>query len=189
MSAAVPSPQKPRSICTIFFDRTTRQPQYFPFPKPIIDYITLASSKTYKKLIKTCKYFYATKPILILCLHYNDKNVRDWTCSPYGKCYLYHSKVDLDKIKAKIWVTTSLDVYGYYQGPADILSSLIPKLYHSDIAQLELANQIINFDEFLFLTPNVKEILFRETIVKMKNGTVVQLEDIVANLPKLEKLI
>uniref|UniRef100_A0AC34G5D7 Uncharacterized protein n=1 Tax=Panagrolaimus sp. ES5 TaxID=591445 RepID=A0AC34G5D7_9BILA len=59
-------------------------------------------------------------------------------------------------------------------------------MYKAKLDSLELLNQILTFDEYLFLTSNAKKIKLSETTVKYSNGNFVEFEKLVQYCLNLE---
>uniref|UniRef100_A0A914PDB1 Uncharacterized protein n=1 Tax=Panagrolaimus davidi TaxID=227884 RepID=A0A914PDB1_9BILA len=162
---------------------STYRRQNFAFQGSIMHYIAKnpKSSKLYQKLVQSCKYFFLKNPILIFYkLRYINGGWDVMAEAEHGwKC------IDIKNILIKCWITKGL--YGF-TGNNRIVSSLIPKLYKCDAKRLDLLNQIITFDELLFLASNAEEIDFDEVVVKYENGSVVPLEKVVEVLPKIKTI-
>ena len=66
------------------------------------------------------------------------------------------------------------------------ISKFISKICCCDITYLDLKNQILLLDEFIFLAASVSKCYFQNVkIVKNQNGEELFLEEIIENLPKL----
>uniref|UniRef100_A0A914QM67 DUF38 domain-containing protein n=1 Tax=Panagrolaimus davidi TaxID=227884 RepID=A0A914QM67_9BILA len=88
--------------------------------------------------------------------------------------------IDSKNILSKFWITDNL--LNVKTNSADeklVLSLFIPKLYKCDVKCLELKNQIISFNELLFLSLNVEYLSLNQVIVKYGDGVIVPLEKIV----------
>ena len=146
------------------------QPQYFPLPKPIMAYIvaTLKSPKVHKKLYQSCKYFYSVNRVVnashVYCAHLRHDN--------------YPFKFYLD--------------YGFFVDPykqSNFLSEHLSKVYACCLINLNLHNQNISHDDFVFLVAGgrIRNLQLQNVIIKDKNsGKTTPLEAIFEMVPEIK---
>uniref|UniRef100_A0A914QDM8 Uncharacterized protein n=1 Tax=Panagrolaimus davidi TaxID=227884 RepID=A0A914QDM8_9BILA len=162
---------------------STYRRQDFAFRDSIMHYIAKnpKSVKLYQKLVQSCKYFFLKNPILILYeLRYTN----------FGWGAMSEAKdgwkgLDINNISSKFWITEGF--YGF-TGSNHLVSSMIPKLYKCDAKWLDLVNQIITFDELLFLASNAEHFDSDGVVVKYGDDSVVPLEKVVEALPKIKTI-
>uniref|UniRef100_A0A914QW75 Uncharacterized protein n=1 Tax=Panagrolaimus davidi TaxID=227884 RepID=A0A914QW75_9BILA len=162
---------------------STYRRQNFVFRDSFMQYIAKnpKSVKLYQKLVKSCKYFFLKNPILIL-YKLRDTNFGWEAMAEAEDCW---KRLDINNITSKFWIIEGF--YGY-TGSNHIVSSLIPKLYKCDAKWLDLVNQIITFDELLFLASNAEHFDFYGVVVKYEDGSLVPLEKVVEALPKIKTI-
>lgn len=160
-------------------------PQEWSIPSSVIYYITKnpSNSKTWQKLIHTCKYSFAKNPVFVV----NNLSIQG--------CFIYSEKlpryISIRNISSKIWITKELQNRyrkNSLNPPFNLISSMIPKFYKCDVKYLNLQKQIISYNEFLFLSSNVENIYFYEITVKNNNEETVPLEKLKA-LPKIKFIV
>uniref|UniRef100_A0AC34F3Y7 Uncharacterized protein n=1 Tax=Panagrolaimus sp. ES5 TaxID=591445 RepID=A0AC34F3Y7_9BILA len=162
------SPQRARFLATY-------QSQNFPFRNSLMQYITKnpASAKVYKKMTKSCKYFFVKNPILILFRLQNDRK-NGWQSNVNGM----YKKLNFN-CSSKFWITDSIDVYPSSVLKRNVVSSILPKIYRCDILRLSIEEQTISVDELSVLISNVENLQLQNVIVMDRNGTVVPIENLV----------
>uniref|UniRef100_A0AC34FVQ0 DUF38 domain-containing protein n=1 Tax=Panagrolaimus sp. ES5 TaxID=591445 RepID=A0AC34FVQ0_9BILA len=69
-----------------------------------------------------------------------------------------------------------------------MVASILPKFYRINVKNINIFNQHIYLDEFLFLTTNVRRIHFYHTVVKNEDGTIVPFEKLIKLLPRVENI-
>uniref|UniRef100_A0A914QN90 Uncharacterized protein n=1 Tax=Panagrolaimus davidi TaxID=227884 RepID=A0A914QN90_9BILA len=131
----------------------------------------------YQKLIKSCKYFFAKNPVLVIDYVYEGEN-KKWTAT-LNETQKY---IDFTNVSNKFWI---IDVFDGYHAKT-FVSSIIPKLYKCDVKDLRLMDDIITFEDFLLLSSNVRKIALYRNTIKKENGEIVSLEKIVKVLDKLK---
>ena len=159
--------------------RSTYFRQSFSIPESIIYYIAKnpSNSKIYQKLIQTCKYFFITNLILVIhCLRFEENEWKTCTKGP--------KKIELNKISFKIWISKKLVISSTNPKFA---SKFISKLYKCDAKEIHFTEQIISFDEFLFLSNKCKRYFSNLTTVKLENGKEAPVEDLIEKLSKLQR--
>uniref|UniRef100_A0A914PVU4 Uncharacterized protein n=1 Tax=Panagrolaimus davidi TaxID=227884 RepID=A0A914PVU4_9BILA len=164
---------------------STYRHQNFAFQGSIMYYIAKnpKSVKLYQKLVQSCKYFFRMNPILIneyICV-LNYKSIGLKAVKEDGWKIL-----DINNISSKCWITKGC--YGFTGNNHHLVSSLIPKLYKCDAKRLDLGDQIITFDELMFLASNAEEIDLDGVVVKYEDGSLVPLEKVVEALPKIKTI-
>uniref|UniRef100_A0A914PVQ0 Uncharacterized protein n=1 Tax=Panagrolaimus davidi TaxID=227884 RepID=A0A914PVQ0_9BILA len=176
------------STCT--FPSTTIIPcknHNFSVPNPIINYITdnIESPLIHEKLISSSKYFFFVNPYIRGSIYYSYFEDRSFTEKGHQckeGCYFRQKFENIDS-SIKFWIIDS--IYIMNQIAASSLSLLIPKIYRCDITNLVLTAVNLTFEEFLFISPTVKDVHFSNVKVTYKNDEIVLLEDIFDNFPKL----
>uniref|UniRef100_A0A914PWH9 Uncharacterized protein n=1 Tax=Panagrolaimus davidi TaxID=227884 RepID=A0A914PWH9_9BILA len=108
--------------------------QYYAFPKFVMDYILKnpKSSKLWKKLIQTCKWFFDKNPIVVIpCLHFNKFYKIDGfsTCSTQQCNDVRDRPIKLINAPFKLWITELLEIVDLGGAAA---KSLIPRIYKCD---------------------------------------------------------
>uniref|UniRef100_A0A914QZH7 Uncharacterized protein n=1 Tax=Panagrolaimus davidi TaxID=227884 RepID=A0A914QZH7_9BILA len=135
-----------------------------------------SNAKSYKKLVKSCKYFFSKNSIYVaddLKLHPNTLvQLSTGFCPSF---YITNETV-------KLWITNTVESYRCS------LSPFFPKLYKTDFKKLDLSFQTISYNDFVFISSNVEDITFCEVIVKNEDATIVPLEKLVKALPKIKDI-
>uniref|UniRef100_A0AC35EVK6 Uncharacterized protein n=1 Tax=Panagrolaimus sp. PS1159 TaxID=55785 RepID=A0AC35EVK6_9BILA len=188
-------PYEPPSVEGYTLDKP--YPQRFPYPTYMIKYITMnpTTPKLWKKLVKTCKYFYSKNPIIIRNYFSTCKNdeielkiaipVYDalFIENSYAWGYMDHKievknrspGMNVNEVKYKVWLTERY--YAYDSIDPVILS---PKIYRNDAKIFSFYLMTISFEDLITLSWNSKLeslVLFSVT-VKDKNGKIVTVENI-----------
>ena len=162
------------------------QNQRFSIPEIIVHYLAKnpTSSKLWKKLVQTCKYFYSKNPVIVVNavrenFVNNFWNVRSDLWGP-------RINFDLQNCSFKLWISNSLSVDTY--DTPDRISSLFQKVYRFDLKVLDLYNVSITFDEFCFLTTSntLIELDFDKVILKHPDGSLVDLVQILERIPRIQ---
>uniref|UniRef100_A0AC34G6Y7 Uncharacterized protein n=1 Tax=Panagrolaimus sp. ES5 TaxID=591445 RepID=A0AC34G6Y7_9BILA len=167
------------------FFASYRRHQNFSLPDSIMFYVSQnpTSSKVYEKMIQSCKYFFVKNPILVYSIFYL-KYENEWFT------FFKRKPADFKNLSCKIWITDGLSVYDRsLSTDKTFISSIVPKVYQSDIKKFCLQNQSISFNDFIFLTSKCETITFLDGIsVKNEDCSIVPLEKLVEVLPKLTDL-
>uniref|UniRef100_A0A914PYZ9 Uncharacterized protein n=1 Tax=Panagrolaimus davidi TaxID=227884 RepID=A0A914PYZ9_9BILA len=163
--------------------------QYFAFPKFIMDYIleNPKSSKLWKKLIQSCKWFFDKNPIVVIpCLHCDDDYKINGieTCSTQHCMNVPDRRIKLINTPFQLWITELLNI----NDDANSAKHLIPHIYKCDAEDMDLFNQFLTVDEFEFLTRKVLGPSFL-TCISDKNGELVPFEKILESLPQIQSII
>lgn len=164
--------------------------QSFSFPDPVIKYMTdnPLSSNIYQKLIKSCKYFFHQNPVLVLeWLYY----IKGWKGS--DSINKNNHPINCSDLTFKVWVINVFQISVPIK-QENIASLMIRQFYRSNIKHLELKNQNISYNEFLFISPTVETCTFEKVTVYYSNNAVyysnndvVEFEKIVEGLCQLKK--
>jgi hypothetical protein len=158
--------------------------QTFPLPDTIMHYITKypKSPNGYQKLVKSCKHFFAENPIIIFS-HLLFYSIR-WTTYSND----VPKDVNLKNVSSKFWITKWFLVSTHDDATNfNVLSSIVPKIYKSEAEWLTITNQHITFNELLFLSSNVKDLVLKRSSVKYENGSIVPVEKIFEIFEKIKE--
>jgi hypothetical protein len=164
--------------------------QYFAFPKFIMDYILKNpnSSKLWRKLIQSCKWFFDKNPIVVIpCLHFDkDYKINGFsTCSTQQCNNVRNRPIKLINAPFKLWITESLDIIDDGGAAANFL---IPRIYKCDAEHMKLYNALLTVDEFAFLTPKVLDPYLYATRIFDKNEKPVSFEKVLESLPQIQAI-
>uniref|UniRef100_A0A914PZ47 Uncharacterized protein n=1 Tax=Panagrolaimus davidi TaxID=227884 RepID=A0A914PZ47_9BILA len=131
---------------------SSRSSQLFSFPDSIMFYILKnpTTSKLYKKMIQTCKYFFIKNPIIV------SPN------SPYSlyldKHCIGKTRFYLSQLVCKYWITENFNFLFYY-------TSILTKLYKCDAKKVTLNNEVISFNDLPMFTKTAEDITLNGVIV------------------------
>uniref|UniRef100_A0A914QBS2 Uncharacterized protein n=1 Tax=Panagrolaimus davidi TaxID=227884 RepID=A0A914QBS2_9BILA len=155
--------------------------QSWPFRDSFINYITKtpSNSKAWTKLIQSCKYFFAKNPILVTENLWWDEE-KEWLASLKND----ERPVDFSKLSSKVWITNKFNAT--YVPSENGISLIIPKIYKCDANFSRLLYDVISYEDFSFLSTNVRKIVLHENIVKNSDGSIVPFENLIAVLPKIK---
>uniref|UniRef100_A0AC35GHJ5 Uncharacterized protein n=1 Tax=Panagrolaimus sp. PS1159 TaxID=55785 RepID=A0AC35GHJ5_9BILA len=133
--------------------------QDFAFPGSLMYYVAKnpLSPKVYRKLIKSCKFFFVENPILVLYNLYYAKN--GWVTWSNGS----RAKVDLKNGSEKYWVA---EYFGACSTRASIAASIVPRISRCNIQRLSLASQIISYNDLMVLAKDVEDLTMNKVFVK-----------------------
>uniref|UniRef100_A0A914PTY6 Uncharacterized protein n=1 Tax=Panagrolaimus davidi TaxID=227884 RepID=A0A914PTY6_9BILA len=177
---AIPNRRK-----TPVFVHGSSKRQYFAFPKFVMDYIhkNPKSSKLWKKLIQSCKWFFDENPIVVIpCLHFVNGCS---TCSTQH-CYGVHDRpVALINAPFKLWITELLEIVDRCAAAARYL---IPCIYKCDAEDMRLYNALLTVEEFEFLTRKVLDAVFFAIGIFDKNKRLLKFEKILESLPHIQAI-
>ena len=169
------------------FNWTPIQNQRFSLPEIIVHYLAKnpTSSKLWKKLIQTCKYFYSKNPIIVadcVCKTVNIDNTSSWVM----ELDEMETNIDLQHSSYKLWITDYLDAE--FDDTPDRISSLIPRVYRFDLETLSLYKVSVTFDEFNCLTSSKSLIRFNfdDVILKHADGSLVDFVQILERMPRIQ---
>ena len=170
------------------FTSTPLQNQRFSIPENIVHYLAKnpTSSKLWKKLIQTCKYFYSKNPVIVVdeVRETRDLANNSWNVSSD----LWGPRINfiLQNCSFKFWITVSLSAF--ILDTPDRISSLIPRIYRFDLEILSLYKISITFDEFRCLTSSnsLIKLMFYEVIMKHADGSSVDLVQIMERIPRIQ---
>uniref|UniRef100_A0AC34F7R1 Uncharacterized protein n=1 Tax=Panagrolaimus sp. ES5 TaxID=591445 RepID=A0AC34F7R1_9BILA len=174
-SKKVVSPKK------IYFTGPYRR-QEWSLPDSIMYYMAMnpKSAEIYRKLVKSCKYFYIKNPIVVVesLIYAKEK----WQIS-YGK-----ETVDMSNVTPKLWITNDLNVSHYASVNPNLVSPIIQNIYKCDARLVFLRDQVISFDDFCFLASNIEEFYSYNFIVKDENGSSLAFEKLFQILSKVQRV-
>ena len=158
--------------------------QRFSLPEALVFYMAKnpPSPEVYNKLIKSCKYFWLKNPFIVLnCL---DSYTSDVYWSINGS--IKFQKFEIGNVNEKLWIHPDLIVFD--KRNQYLASSIISKIYRSDLTSLNLSYQTVSFDEFQKFTSSgsLESLEFYKTIVKDNDGNIVPIEKLIELLPKLQ---
>uniref|UniRef100_A0A914QNS5 Uncharacterized protein n=1 Tax=Panagrolaimus davidi TaxID=227884 RepID=A0A914QNS5_9BILA len=157
--------------------------QNWPFRDSLINYITKtpSNSKAWTKLIQSCKYFFAKNPILVVEDLWWDEE-KEWLASLNNG----EGPVEFSKFSSKVWITNKFDAT--FTKPENV-SLIIPKIYKCDANFSRLLYDVISYENFSFLSSNLKNIVFYNNVVKNENDETVPFEKLIAVLPKIKSIV
>ena len=167
-----------------FFTCILAKKQRFSIPESIVYYLTKnpISFQTWKKLIRTCKYFFSKNPLIVIGVCENRPDLINTPLAISLNQSQVQTHNDVKTIQFKLWITNYLTKINLH--PARI-STFIQKVYRFDIKALILHDVTITFGEFCFLTAsNVITILklFNVT-VERDDGSMLELGKILKRVP------
>uniref|UniRef100_A0A914NZB7 Uncharacterized protein n=1 Tax=Panagrolaimus davidi TaxID=227884 RepID=A0A914NZB7_9BILA len=177
---AIPNRRK----ISVFFHGSSKR-QCFDFPKFMMDYILKnpKSSKLWKKLIQSCKWFFDKNPIVVIpCLHFEDNGLS--TCYTQHWNYVHDRLIKLINTPFKLWITELLEIVD--RGAA--VKHLIPRIYKCNAEEVKLFCPLLTIDEFAFLTRKVLDPIFYATRILDKNKKLVSFEKILELLPQIQSI-
>ena len=168
------------------FTSTPLQNQRFSIPEIIVHYLTKnpTSSKLWKKLIQTCKYFYSKNPVIVA------DNVRKIVNSANTSWAIdldeRETNIDLQNCFFKLWITDFLSTN--IRATPGRISFLIPRVYRFDLKTLTLHNISITFDEFrcLVSSNSLIELIFDNVVMNHADGSLVDLVQILERIPHVK---
>uniref|UniRef100_A0AC34GWR4 Uncharacterized protein n=1 Tax=Panagrolaimus sp. ES5 TaxID=591445 RepID=A0AC34GWR4_9BILA len=85
----------------------------------------------------------------------------------------------------KCWINGSINIFNFEK--PNIASNLIAKIYRCDATYLNLNDQNLLFNEFLFFASSVQTCSLNKVKIQYPNGEEVFLEDIIKPLTKLQR--
>uniref|UniRef100_A0AC35FQY5 Uncharacterized protein n=1 Tax=Panagrolaimus sp. PS1159 TaxID=55785 RepID=A0AC35FQY5_9BILA len=157
------------------------RPQNWSLPDSVIYYIAKnpSNAKAWQKLIQSCKYYFTKNPVFVIdSLSICWQNM--WKASLNG----FQKDLAFANLPCKLWIINEIS-QPFNECSSKCISSIVPNIYKCDATILNLAGQIISYNEFLFLSTNVENIVLDCVTVKNENGTIVPLENLVKVLPKV----
>uniref|UniRef100_A0A914PB64 Uncharacterized protein n=1 Tax=Panagrolaimus davidi TaxID=227884 RepID=A0A914PB64_9BILA len=164
--------------------------QNWSLPNSIILYIAKnpSSSKVYQILVRTCKFFFETNPIIITAYLDTCKNSTKYRISQNQnerrKCSQNNFecciKIDLNMLSTKIWITRGLYIQKRIQNS---ITTIVQKNFRFESFHLSVAENDIIFDDLKFLVSSAKRVFLFENSIKYKNGSIVMLDNILGCLP------
>uniref|UniRef100_A0AC35EWV9 Uncharacterized protein n=1 Tax=Panagrolaimus sp. PS1159 TaxID=55785 RepID=A0AC35EWV9_9BILA len=146
--------------------------QTFALPDSMMFYIKKnRSASLYKKLIKSCKYFFIKQPLLIVnSLFYY-----------YTEWLVENKTFDLSKCTLKLWILDELDVSPDCRnaGHDELAVSVMSKLHRCDAKELSLSFQVISFNDLSSLISSAEFVSLQNVTVINGDGTTTAIEKIV----------
>uniref|UniRef100_A0A914P1L1 Uncharacterized protein n=1 Tax=Panagrolaimus davidi TaxID=227884 RepID=A0A914P1L1_9BILA len=173
---------------TQFYDLIHQQ--NFPFRAPLIDYVAKnpLSHAGHFKLIQACKFFFIKNPIILVSMIHNNMSGEKWFIAVNGE------HIDINDISSNVWVTDVIEISSLsstwedeHPREAAYISSIMPRIYKSDINQFILWHHNIFLDDLIFLASKCELVSFSRVTVKNKDGSKVALEKIIEALPEKNK--
>uniref|UniRef100_A0A914XWM4 Uncharacterized protein n=1 Tax=Panagrolaimus superbus TaxID=310955 RepID=A0A914XWM4_9BILA len=153
--------------------------QHFALPEPIMYYIAKNPStpEVYKKLVRSCKYFFEKMQILVVGnLYGNTKICLNEDCDGDERKEKCCFDIDFNKFSNKIWVTNNVCLD---EENISTFSSLIfPKLFRWNNIQLHGFADNIMFDDFKKVASFLTDISFVGCRIINDDGNVVMLDKI-----------
>uniref|UniRef100_A0A914YBT7 Uncharacterized protein n=1 Tax=Panagrolaimus superbus TaxID=310955 RepID=A0A914YBT7_9BILA len=155
-------------------------PQHFSIVYDIIEYMIKnpSSGKVWKKLIKTCKFFYFKNPVLpvgaldVIC---------DMKCRADGECF------DTTLSFPNLWIFDSLKANNDSVQTIiyDCVQLIVPKILKFELRILNVKAQELTWSDYQKLTSSgtIKEINLRDCRICNSEG---RIEKLFENLPNLE---
>ena len=146
------------------------RPQKFSLPESIVYYFTYrpsTSSRGFKKLQKTCKYFYSKNPLIV--------------CTSFGIDVKDLCHENMLAAPFRIWIRSDISA-----GKIDF-EKIINKVYRFDAKRINFCNRNFELKTVLLFTafPSVTEVHFNEASVLRPDGTALFIEDVFELFPKL----
>uniref|UniRef100_A0A914YTX6 Uncharacterized protein n=1 Tax=Panagrolaimus superbus TaxID=310955 RepID=A0A914YTX6_9BILA len=134
-----------------------------------------STPEAWKKLIKTCKYFFSKNPVFPVGHLRAGFADGEWD----GDCGIVNTNQPI----VKLWLYKSL----FVNTPATF-SSLIPKLSKCSVQNLSIEGQNLTWEEFQFLTVSglVTSFKFIGSTVKYSDGKIVIFDKLLENLKNVE---
>ena len=163
--------------------------QRFSLPENFVFYMAKnpLSPKVYEKLIRCCKYFWLKNPIITLYeLKSPDVRMNYWRAEAVNGFH-NETQIKMENVNEKCWIYGALDVTHCLN--KFLASSLISKIYRSDLTHLNLSFQSITFAEFkMFASSGSLESLYLcQNAVKNSDESIVPIEKLIELLPNLLK--
>uniref|UniRef100_A0A914YCS3 Uncharacterized protein n=1 Tax=Panagrolaimus superbus TaxID=310955 RepID=A0A914YCS3_9BILA len=141
------------------------------------------NTKVYQKMVESCKYFFIKNPILIISKLRYIHNGWETRVNETWK------SIDMNKILCKLWITFELRVVPENVNNTSVASAVVPKIYQCNFKRLLLCDQVISLKEHMILCSSVKELRLERVIVKNEDCTLVTLEKLIEQLPKIKRII
>uniref|UniRef100_A0A914PJZ5 Uncharacterized protein n=1 Tax=Panagrolaimus davidi TaxID=227884 RepID=A0A914PJZ5_9BILA len=168
----------------------TSKKQYWPFKTSIIHYIAKnpSTAKCYLNMAQSCKYFFEAKPIIIiprLTYDFDDKSFALLCQNKWDECEKKEAKcctkIDLNKLLHKLWITGSLniDVQAY-------IPIIRTKIYRCEATMFGIFDINIMFDDFKLMTSFAEHVIIFDASIKYNDEKVVTLDKILESVPNLK---
>uniref|UniRef100_A0A914QDL0 Uncharacterized protein n=1 Tax=Panagrolaimus davidi TaxID=227884 RepID=A0A914QDL0_9BILA len=155
----------------------------FDLPDSIIYYIAKnpTSKKLYKKLIKTCRYFFWKKPIILIkTLVCSNNELKAYSTD-------FDHDVSLKDLPYEFWLTDQCSINSELNDPIkpNLVSFFIPHIYRCEIEDLSLCDQMLTIDEFLYFTTTTCVARFDNLTVVNRDGKEIAFEKLVELIPEV----
>ena len=190
------------------FASTPPRSQSFSLPHVIIYYLTQnpTNPEIWNKLIRACKYFLHTHPVIPLKDLQLMTNTADggngeevvWdvlqnrrsnqyeTLEEWVKMetYTFGSHVDLNAVPFKFWL---MDRARFYSASDAFKYFIRNKVYRFDMGILKMHNLEFEYSDLVLLTrsPALKEIIFGNPWITDVDGSIVRIEKILETIPNI----
>uniref|UniRef100_A0AC34FMP1 Uncharacterized protein n=1 Tax=Panagrolaimus sp. ES5 TaxID=591445 RepID=A0AC34FMP1_9BILA len=156
--------------------------QNFSLPDSIMHYMAMnpKNAEVYRKLIQSCKYFFAKNPILVISdLRYSTNQ---WKTRVNGNW----KNIRMDDISSKVWITDSFNASTEHEIDKTVVASIISKIYQCNVKNLSLCDEILSYDDIMVIAAGVEHLNFVHVTVKHGDGTVVPVEKLVEQFPRVK---
>uniref|UniRef100_A0A914PQ51 Uncharacterized protein n=1 Tax=Panagrolaimus davidi TaxID=227884 RepID=A0A914PQ51_9BILA len=154
----------------------------------------------YKKLIKTCQFFFSKHKIILIEKTLfifdeitswdpdldDDGEMEVWYFDPGEKVLFAEREIknSIDVTNYKVWITGE---FGWYS--MDNISTFMPCVYGWNLKELALRDQTLTVHEFkIMASEKLTKLKLVNTKITASDGTELSLEDIFAVVPKIEEL-
>ena len=148
------------------------------------------SANLYKKLIQTCKVFFAANRILVFndftsssCPYWQEWNYD----SNSHQMSLYHKLFPLKDLK--LWITDSIKTFNFKFVMQDLLSNLTKYIYKSNVKHLTILDQHLSLHELSKLTEYVEDFGAYDKNRIYYNESLATIGDVLAVLPKVVEFV
>ena len=162
--------------------------QRFTIPEALVFYMSQnpPSPEVYNKLIKCCKYFWLKNPVITINSLYRFFDGKYWEAEKING-FREIQKFKIENLNEKLWIHWNLVIQSEHD--QFLASPLIPKIFRCQLSHLDIANQILTFDEFQKFTSSgsLTWLVLEVVLVKNVDGSIVPIEKLIELLPKLQK--
>jgi hypothetical protein len=174
--------------------------QSFAFCCKMMDHIQANwTPNVYKKLIKTCKFFFSKNKIILIEktlfifdeIESGDPDLDDdgemevWYFDPEEKVLSAEREIEnsVDVTNYKVWITGE---FGWYS--KNNISTFMPYVYGWNLEELALRDQTLTVDEFkIMASEKLTKLKLVDTKIAASDGTELSLEDIFAVVPDIKE--
>uniref|UniRef100_A0A914PTM6 Uncharacterized protein n=1 Tax=Panagrolaimus davidi TaxID=227884 RepID=A0A914PTM6_9BILA len=171
------------------------QLQNFSMPDSIIFYISKnpSTSKSYQKMIQSCRIFFIKNPIIIVPVvrFIEVKDRKGWYTQgslpskdrPNGRA------VYLNELTSKIWITDLMDVWEHAPD-WPIVMSFVPKIYQCDATDISIEKQMFSFNDLMVIASKCEKLHLANVIISNNDEIVPETkEDYLKTAISLEALV